>query len=45
MRAAAAAGKLSTGNDAQILLGLFVTVVSKADTTAKYMLAGLRSCY
>jgi hypothetical protein len=39
MRAAAAAGKLSTGNDAQILLGLFVTVVSKVS----YMLAGLRS--
>jgi hypothetical protein len=40
MRAAAAAGKLSTGNDAQVLLGLLVTVVSKV----LYMLAGLRSC-
>jgi hypothetical protein len=40
MRAAAAAGKLSAGNDAQIFLGLFVTVVSKV----QYMLAGLRSC-
>jgi hypothetical protein len=29
MRAAAAAGKLSAGNDAQVLLGLCRTVVSK----------------